>query len=75
MGQARSGKVELTVEQSRLIASLIRSVRVERIIGRCLCPRGSGDSPRPWIGNLWHALRSRWEDAYVLQDSGNWRSQ
>jgi hypothetical protein len=49
MGEAWSGEVEVTVEQSRLIASLIRSVRVERIIGRCLSPKGSGDSPRPWI--------------------------
>jgi len=32
MGEARSGGVEVTVEQSKLFASLIRSVRVERII-------------------------------------------
>jgi len=43
MGEARSGEVEVTVEQSKLFASLIRSVRVERIIriiGTLSLPRG-----------------------------------
>jgi hypothetical protein len=47
MGQARSGEVEVTVEQSRLLASLIRSVRVERIIGRGLSTVGAAIARDP----------------------------
>jgi hypothetical protein len=36
MGQARSGEIEFALEKLRLSACLIRSVRVEQIVGRCL---------------------------------------
>jgi len=40
MAAARSGEIELAVERLRLYTCLIRSVRVERIIGRRSSPLG-----------------------------------
>src|SRR5271165_6736640 len=49
---ARSGEVVNAVEPSRPQVCLIRSVRVERIIGRRCLPNESGDSPRSCIKQL-----------------------
>src|SRR5271157_3296999 len=49
---ARSGEVVNAVAPSRPQVCLIRSVRVERIIGRRCLPNESGDSPRSCIKQL-----------------------
>jgi hypothetical protein len=72
---AGSAEVGSAMDKSRPLACLIRSVRIERIIGRRLSPCESGDSPRPWLkvtyGTLSAPARRK---RYVLQDNGNRRS-
>jgi hypothetical protein len=75
MAVAWSVEIESAMDKSRPLVCLIRSVRIERIIGRRLSPGESGDSPRPWLkvtyGTLSAPARRR---GYVVQDIGNRRS-
>ena len=71
MRAARSNEVEESVEKSRPFDCLIRSVRVERIIGRRCFPCGSSDSHVTLIEVTCGTLSAPAWSKHALANSGN----